>query len=127
MIERVCAVCGHGNAVEEPSCTACGAGWAVQEQPLARRPQHALAQRWEQISPRWQTAAKAIALGATALALEVGTALLRDQQRSTSTELARHSEEQPKLRAVQRRIWRTYRNGVLERETLEETQWFDRS
>ncbi|MBA3945610.1 MAG: hypothetical protein H0X37_13715 [Herpetosiphonaceae bacterium] len=126
MIERVCPVCGHGNAVEEPVCTACGAAWAAQEQPLARRPQHALAQRWQQLPPRWQTAAKALALGATAVALEVGTALLRDQQHPNSTALARRPDEAPKLRVIQRRVWRTYRNGTLERETLEETQWFDR-
>lgn len=127
MLERICPACDQGNALDQLTCTACGASLDQRsEQPLARRENHSLAQRLPQIPQRWQPAAKALALGATALAIEVGTALFRqaNERPATSTALAKRDEPALKPRVVRRRVWRTYRNGNLEYETHEETQWF---
>lgn len=121
MLERICSACDHGNSPDITTCVACGAQF---EQPLVHQPAKGLVRRLPQIPQRWQPAAKALALGATALAIEVGAALVRQQKTvPTGTALARRTDA-PKLRVVQRRVWRTYHNGVLERETHEETQWF---
>lgn len=122
MVERVCPACGASNEVTASFCTTCA---EELEQHLVQRSKYALTQRLPQIPARWQPAAKAVALGVTALALEVGTALLRKEQAPpTTTALARRDDPALKLRAVRRRVWRTYRQGNLEYESVEETQWF---
>lgn len=123
MLERICPTCTHGNAPEAATCTACG---VALEQPLVRTTASTLAQRLPALPARWRPAAQALALGAVALAVEAGAALLRPKSKATSTALARSESptvRQPKV--VRHRVSRTYRNGEVVWETHEETQWFE--
>ncbi len=120
MLQRICPVCDHGNDLAASDCAACGAALIA---PLAQRTATPLALRLPHIPERWQPAAQAVALGAAALALEVGSALLRKgRPAATGTALARTAPAAGP-RVIRRRVWRTYRDGVLTGEVAEETQW----
>jgi hypothetical protein len=83
MLERVCRTCQTGNALEALTCHVCGADLEAAPAPLARREAPAgLAKRWQQSALLRSPAAKSVALGVAALALDLGAALLSKRSKS---------------------------------------------
>ena len=123
MVERICPECRMPNAVDADICAECG----VQiEQSIVRRANSALAHNVGVIPARWQRAGKAVALGAVAVAVEVGAAWL--QQRSNKQPaLARRIGQTVAQRApryvARQRVWETYEQGSLTRRVTEQTVW----
>ncbi len=75
MVERICPGCQSGNPLEARNCGRCGAALRPEgSRPLAKRPRSELIRRMPAVPVRWQQAGKAAALGAVALAVEVGAA-----------------------------------------------------
>ena len=82
MVERICRACQAGNPADALRCTACGADLEAAA-PLARRaPVASLAQRVRQSPVLRSPAARSVALGVAALALDVGAALLSKRKGS---------------------------------------------
>ena len=123
MIERICGACGGGNAAEAETCSGCG---AALEQSLARRQGSAITRQLPALPARWQQAGKAVALGAVALAVEVGAAWLQQRAAGKPAPLVRVTPQPtspgPRLVARQR-VWDTYEAGVLSRRVVEQTVW----
>lgn len=106
-IERICPKCGAANAVDVHFCGACAA-------PLSST---ALARRESALPARLEPKQAALAVGATglaAIALRVGTALvkqvgrmLQEREPTEETEQAPLASTQPKKRSVMhvRRRW----------------------
>ena len=124
MIERICSNCQTGNTLEAEHCVACG---AALDQPLARRPGAVLA-RWSSGVPvRWQRAGKAMALGAAALAVEVGAAWLQRRANARPAPIVRYEgADRGSLRprfVARQRVWETYEGGQISRRVIEQTVW----
>ncbi len=85
MVERICRACQAGNQVDATRCAVCGADLEAAA-PLARRPSPAsLAQRVRQSPVLRSPAAKSVALGMVALAMDVGAALLSKRKNAASS------------------------------------------
>ena len=124
MVERICPSCAADNTVEAERCHACGASFP---RPLARRATGALARRKPADTARWQQAGKAVALGAVALAVEVGASWLQQRSarkapREQGTALARPRPQRTGFVARQR-VWETYEGGELRERVVERTMW----
>jgi hypothetical protein len=130
MIERICPECRTSNALDANTCHECGASM---EQPMAQHPTTALVQRsttalahlQDAVPARWQRVGKAAALGAVALAVEVGAAWLQQRGSSRSTALVRTTTTPPKMRryVARQRVWENYEGGTLTRRVVEQTVW----
>jgi hypothetical protein len=77
---------------------------------------------------RWERAGKAVALGAVALAVEVGAALLQQRNSAKPAPLARRSNgtesSSPRRFVARQRVWETYeQDGRLSRRVVEQTLW----
>jgi hypothetical protein len=129
MIERVCPVCTTGNPVDAEQCSACQ---AVLDQPLVHQPaQRALTRRIPTLPARWERAGKAVALGAVALAVEVGAAWLQQRSAAKPAPLARQTNPNPVVETTsprsfvaRQRIWETYeQDGRVSRRVVEHTYW----
>ena len=104
-VERICPECGAANAVDVHFCGACAA-------PLSSR---ALARRESALPAKIQPKNAALAVGATgvaAVALRVGTALVKHVaktllERESDEELAPLAKQEPESRPVMRikRSW----------------------
>lgn len=125
MLERVCRTCHAGNPLEATLCAACGAALeAPAPAPLARREPTSLVQRVRNSPILRSPAARSVALGLTALALDLGASLLKQRQREepattpppTTTALA-----PPRRRAFMRqRVWEEFNaDGSLRRRVVE--------
>lgn len=129
MVERICPHCDAGNPSEHAYCGQCGAAF---DQPLARRPSAALAQRSWQVPDQWRQASKVVALGAATIVAEVGLAWLQRRQQSRAA-------QQPKSYALARPLptttarivglgWRvseTWRDGQLQERVQEQVMWLE--
>ena len=125
MLERICPTCQTGNNPDATTCTECG---TIFEQPLARRSEGRLAQRGAQLPARWQQAGKAVALGAVALAVEVGAAWLQQRNASKGTALVPTESQRaitPKRSGfvARQRVWETYEGDRLTQRVIEQTVW----
>src|SRR3954451_11230939 len=89
MLERVCPVCETGNPVDAEQCGTCH---ALLDQPLVLQSQRPLARRVPALPARWERAGKAVALGAVALAVEVGAAWLQQRNNAKPAPLARRGD-----------------------------------
>ena len=125
MLERICPACGAGNLVEAETCATCH---VALEQPLVHQPQRPLARRMPALPARWERAGKAVALGAVALAVEVGAAWLQQRNNGKPAPLARRTDTTepagPRRYVARQRIWETYeQDGRLARRVVEQTLW----
>jgi hypothetical protein len=125
MLERVCQMCQTGNPVDATVCIECR---GMLDQPLARQPQHSLTRRVPALPARWERAGKAVALGAVALAVEVGAAWLQQRNNAKPAPLARRSGETdqsaPRTFVARQRVWETFEaDGRLSRRVVEQTLW----
>jgi hypothetical protein len=126
MLERVCPVCQTGNAIEAEQCVECQ---ALLDQPLVHQPQRALTRRMPALPARWERAGKAVALGAVALAVEVGAAWLQQRNAAKPAPLARRTDAvepaaSPRKFVARQRVWETYEpDGRLSRRVVEQTLW----
>src|SRR5688500_14557933 len=87
MIERICQACGAANAIERRACSECErelledgrqpAPLARQGAALTRRAPAALARLQGQLPAAMRQAARPVALGLAAVALELGASLLQ--------------------------------------------------
>src|SRR5687768_4671006 len=109
MVERICASCEAGNALDALRCTSCG---AVLEEALARRPNSFLSRNSQALPARWHQAGKAVALGAVALAVEAGAAWLQHRaarpRGHAPAPLARSVAPKPHSYVARQRVWETY-------------------
>ena len=127
MVERICNVCNAESSVEARACATCGATFG-EPQPLAKTHGSALARYTPALPRRWQQAGKAAALGAVALAVEMGAAWLHQRSQARPAPLARGDqlpERSPRrTRYIARhRVWETYEEGQLSRRVVEQTFW----
>ena len=123
MVERICPECRAANDLDADTCMSCG---ALIEQPLVQQRTHALAQRTSAVPVRWQRAGKAVALGAVALAVEVGAAWLQQRSSNKPAPLARRATTTPqnmRRYVARQRVWETYEQGTLTRRVVEQTVW----
>lgn len=124
MVERICQHCAAGNPPDGDVCLACGVRL---DHPLAVRGGTALSLSPAMLPQRWQRAGKALALGAVALAVEVGAAWLKQRGDARPAPLARRSVERApsgRTRVVARqRVWETYEHGRLSQRVVEQTLW----
>jgi hypothetical protein len=124
MVEKICASCEAGNALDAVRCANCG---ATLEEALARRPNSFLNRTSPALPARWQQAGRAVALGAVALAVEAGAAWL--QHRATRPRghppapLARSTAPKRHSYVARQRVWETYNGGELSRRVVEQTVW----
>ena len=124
MVERICPQCRMSNALDADICSECG----VQiEQSIVRRANTALAHNLGAIPARWQRAGKAVALGAVAVAVEVGAVWLQQRSNKQPAPLARRIGQTTPQRApryiARQRVWETYEQGSLTRRVTEQTVW----
>jgi hypothetical protein len=121
MVERICRACQAGNQVDATHCAVCGADLEAAA-PLARRaPAASLAQRVRQSPILRSPAAKSVALGVVALAMDVGAALLskRKSDAATSTAIVPASPA-PSRAFLRRREWDEFdAAGNLRRRVVE--------
>lgn len=87
MVERICSVCQHGNAVHDRFCGKCGT--PLERQLPARRANAPLVIAGRQLPVTWGQFGRTVAVSVAALAAEAGLAWLRRRV------------EQPTLRAAQ--------------------------
>ena len=126
MLERVCPVCRTGNPVEAEQCMECQ---AMLDQPLVHQPQQSsLTRRVPALPARWERAGKAVALGAVALAVEVGAAWLQQRNAAKPAPLARQTDAvepaSPRRFVARQRVWETFeQDGRLSRRVVEQTLW----
>lgn len=121
MVERICRACQTGNHLEAARCSACGAYLeAAAPTHLAHRAAPtSLAQRLRQSPVLRSPAAKSLALGVAALAMDVGAALINKRKQTTSTAITptTHHVERAFLR---RREWEEFdAAGNLRRRVVE--------
>lgn len=130
MLERVCRMCQAGNSLESAVCAACGAALEAplaqrESAPLARRESLSLAQRVRNLPILRSPAARSVALGLTALALDVGASLLRQRHRdepaSPATTPQSTTLAQSARRAFMRqRVWEEFNDdGSVRRRVVE--------
>ena len=119
MIERICPACQTTNSEEARVCVECGANL---DQPIVRQAPGQLARSFGALSPRWQQASKAAALGAVALAVELGAAWMQQRSAAKPAPLARTSQRTPRY-VARRRTWETYEQGQLTHRVVEQTLW----
>lgn len=120
MIERICPVCQVSNAEEAHVCVECGAD--LDQAIVLQRPGQ-LARALPAIPQRWQQAGKAAALGAVALAVELGAAWMQQRANAKPAPLARTSAQPSPRFVARRRIWETYESGQLTHRVVEQTVW----
>lgn len=123
MVERICPRCRTPNALDADECVQCGARI---EQPLVQRPNTALAQLSAAVPARWQQVGKAAALGAVAVAVEVGAAWLQQRGGKRTTALVRATSASPQRTrryVARQRVWENYEGGTLTRRVVEQTVW----
>jgi hypothetical protein len=126
MVERVCPVCQTGNPIEAEQCVECR---ALLDQPLVHQPQRSLTRRMPALPARWERAGKAVALGAVALAVEVGAAWLQHRNNAKAAPLARQTNTvepvtSPRRFVARQRVWETFeQDGRLSRRVVEQTLW----
>ena len=123
MVERICRACQAGNQVDATRCAVCGADLEAAA-PLARRPSPAsLAQRVRQSPVLRSPAAKSVALGVVALAMDVGAALLSKRKSAaapTSTAIVPSSPHISRA-FLRRREWEEFdAAGNLRRRVVEQ-------
>ena len=75
MVERICLACQHGNPLDDRYCGKCGA--PLERQVLARRSEGTLTIGGRELPVTWRQVGRTAAIGAAALAAEVGLAWLR--------------------------------------------------
>ncbi|MBP8251109.1 MAG: hypothetical protein KAX40_02010 [Herpetosiphon sp.] len=126
MIERVCRHCQAGNSLDAQTCHACGMALeSEQPAPLARRPKSDLAARVRQSPILHSKAAKSLALGVAALAIDVGAALIQKRANKTSqiaptTTALAPLTDQPRRSMYRRREWQEFDEyGMLRRRVVE--------
>lgn len=92
MVERICQTCRYGNPVEAQFCNKCGTALERQLPALPGRANLVIAGRSLPVS--WRQVGKTVAIGAAALAAEVGIAWLRRRMDGTpaSTALVRATQ-----------------------------------
>src|SRR3954454_11108613 len=118
MVERICPMCQANNAETAAICQECGHRL---EQPLARRQGSALARPLPALPLRWQAAGRAVALGAVAVAVEVGAAWLQRRSATQPAPLARVPQKAASPRFVaRRRVWETFQDGHLRQRVVEQ-------
>jgi len=121
MTERICPECNAGNALEAERCAKCS---APLQTALVPQPTTALSRSALTLPVRWQQAGKAVALGAVALAVEVGAAWLQHRSAQKPMPLARRPSPARTAGYVARqRVWETFENGQLTRRVVEQTLW----
>ena len=126
MVERICPACQGDNAMDALECASCGASLAAQ--PLAKRAETGLSRFTPALPVRWQRAGKAVALGAVAVAVEVGAAWLQHRSSSKPAPLARRDHVEPARSrrtgfVARQRVWETFENGQLRQRVVEQTLW----
>ena len=125
MVERICSTCRADNALDARHCAECG---NALDQALMKQPGGALALRVPALPARWQQAGKAVALGAVALAVEVGAAWLHQRAANKPAPLVLKGRTEPASRTThgyvaQQRVWETYEGGEMTRRFVEQTVW----
>jgi hypothetical protein len=120
MVEKICASCEAGNALDAVRCANCG---ATLEAALARRPSSFLSRNTPALPARWQQAGRAVALGAVALAVEAGAAWLQHRAAQKPAPLARSEAPKRHSYVARQRVWETYNSGELTRRVVEQTVW----
>lgn len=75
MVERICPQCQYGNAVDAHYCSKCGV--ALDRLLPARRDDAPLVIAGRALPVSWKQVGKTVALGAAAMAAEIGLAWLR--------------------------------------------------
>lgn len=124
MVERLCRACQAGNPLDATVCQQCAAPFEGAA-PLARREPASLAARVRRLPVLRSPAARSVALGLTALALDVGASLLKqrkERQQPPSTDLAPRAYLQvPRRRAMLRqRVWEEFNaDGSVRRRVVE--------
>jgi hypothetical protein len=93
MVERICPACQHGNPVTDRYCGKCGV--PLERLLPARRIPGQITLAGRDLPVSWRQVGRTVALGAAALAAEVGIAMIRKYveggQPATTTSLARRS------------------------------------
>ena len=125
MVERICPACRADNPPDARHCAECG---TALDQALMRRQSGALALRVPALPARWQQAGKAVALGAVALAVEVGAAWLHQRAGNKPAPLVLKGRPEPASQTAhgyvaQQRVWETYEGGELTQRVVEQTLW----
>lgn len=125
MLERVCRTCQTGNTLEALTCHVCGADLEAPPAPLARQSAPAgLAKRFQQSTLLRSPAAKSVALGVAALALDLGAALLSKRGKSAPGKADPGTALAPRPAAsrafLRRREWEEFdESGNLRRRVVE--------
>lgn len=91
--------------------------------PLARQTPGRLARSVPALPAQWQQAGKALALGAVALAAELGAAWLQQRQAQRPAPLARVPRRTGRSFIARQRVWETFESGRLTRRVVEQTIW----
>ncbi len=123
MVERICPECRMSNTIDADRCEECD---ALIEQPMVQRQTTGLVHQSSTVPIRWQRAGKAVALGAVALAVEVGAAWLQQRSNKQAAPLARRTAQTPqnmRRYVARQRVWETYEQGALTRRVVEQTVW----
>ena len=127
MVERICPRCERGNPDTHSFCGYCGAALERPEQLPARRGNSALSRVSSRLPAHWRPAGRVVALGVAAVAVEVGRAVLAQQQRPRGTAIIpyRHPPVPATGRviALARRINETWRGGELVQRSDEQIMW----
>jgi hypothetical protein len=126
MVERVCADCRQANPLEDRYCGFCGA--PLRAEPAALQPAALLPVLQRMRPEQLQQVGAALALGAAALAAEVGLAWLRRRSNSTAPGIPAASETtigavNRSAQIVSQRVIETWERGELVRRIVDRQIW----
>ncbi len=136
MVERICPVCQHGNPLENRFCGACGA--SLTQEVLARRPETGIVIAGVELpAAQVRQVTRAVALGAAALAAEVGLAWLRKRTAHANLPVVQtppaqianaivpHANPtgQPAVTIWSQRVVEIWEHGQLTRQVIEKHLW----
>lgn len=123
MLERVCRFCNAGNSLEAALCVRCGASLEAQALAQASHEPQSLVQRLRQAPVLRSPAAKSLAVGLAALAVDMGAHLLRGRSKDPApspqqTALALRPRRKRGL--MRQRVWEEFNaDGSLRRRVVE--------
>jgi hypothetical protein len=135
MVERICPVCQHGNPLDNRFCGACGA--ALAQEALAKRPETSITIAGVELpAAQVRQVTRAVALGAAALAAEIGISWLRKRTgqanlpavqtppASTLNQLVPPDPSgQPAVTIWSQRVVEIWENGQITRQIVEKHLW----
>lgn len=136
MVERICPACRHGNPLENRFCGACGA--SLTQDALAKRPEAGIVIAGVELpAAQVRQVTRAVALGAVALAAEVGLAWLRKRTgqadvpaiqtppaQALNAIVPQHTPSgQPAVTIWSQRVVEIWEQGQLTRQVVEKHLW----